>query len=111
MKIEDLITMSKNPSTDNTLKVYKTKAKVCFVDMTRYSNYYITTENGTSEDGILLYTSSGSQYNFLLENVRDQYIEMEVALCDWKNKSTHRACILSIIVNEEKLVNNLNFIY
>lgn len=109
--IEDLITMSKNPSTYNTLKVYKTKAKVCFVDMTRYSNYYITTENGTSEDGILLYTSSGSQYNFLLENVRDQYIEMEVALCDWNNKSTHRACILSIIVNGEKLVNNLNFIY
>jgi len=46
-----------------------------------------------------------------IENVQNQYIEMEVALCNWNNKSTHRACVLSITVNGEKLVNNLNFIY
>ena len=97
-----------NLSTDefHTTQVYVLNLKVKFVEAQYYSNCYLTTDDGSAE--ILLYTSNGSQYNWLKE-LGDGVLTVELCLCDWNNKAQWRACVLSASNGEKTLNNTLNF--
>lgn len=97
-----------NLSTDefHTTQVYVLQVKVEFVEQQYFSNCYIKSEDDSVQ--MLLYTSNGSQYNWLKE-FNGEVITVEMCLCDWNNKAQWRGCILSA-TNGEKTVNNtLNF--
>ena len=57
----------------------------------------------------LLYSSSSSQYNWL-KAYAGQTITVEVAPCNWNEKTSYRGCVLAV-VNEDgsKIYNTLNF--
>jgi hypothetical protein len=60
-----------------------------------------------SSTSILLYTSSGKQYNWAKELGTGE-LTIELALCDWNSKG-YKGCIISISDGTTKIVNNLNF--
>lgn len=62
--------------------------------------------------GILLYTSSAKQYSwiesFFAEGETEATLTIELALCDWNAKGL-KGCILSVITEDGKVYNELNF--
>ena len=71
------------------------------------STYELYGESGTG-DKIILYTSSGSQYNGLLGNYKNRVVEVEIALCNWNCKG-YKGCVLAVIDNGETIPNVLNY--
>lgn len=67
-----------------------------------------------STKSIGLYASSAAQYSSWLENYfsTDDNIksyQLEIAPCNWNSKTYFTACLLSITVDGEKIVNSVNF--
>ena len=62
--------------------------------------------------GILLYTGSAKQYSwiesFFAEGETEATLTIELALCDWNAKGL-KGCILSVITEDGKVYNELNF--
>ncbi len=55
-----------------------------------------------------LYHSGATQYAFL-EQFAGQEITLEVAACNWNSKTYWRGCVLSVITEDGKVINTLNF--
>ena len=94
------------PATDDaTTAVYIVTGSVKVVEADRYSNIYIV--DGETE--LRLYCSNASQYNWL-KTFDGQTVMLEIALCNWNNKTYYTGCVLAVI-NEDgtKTVNTLNF--
>lgn len=105
--LADLIAL---PVTDNyhTAEVYVITAGLKFVSTKNYSNAYL--KDGDSE--MRLYcTNASSQYQWINSYVDDtKTYTMEVAACNWNNKSYYTACLLSITdSNGNKVMNTFNF--
>lgn len=66
-------------------------------------NYSINASVDSAEY-ITLYASGNSQYAFL-QPYANQTVKMEVALCNWNTKSVYKACVLSIITEDGKVLN------
>jgi hypothetical protein len=62
--------------------------------------------DGTNK--VTLYSSSAKQYGFLKEFV-GQEVTVELAACNWNNKKFWAGCVLSVITEEGKVINTLNF--
>ena len=92
-------------SVDYSTTVFVIKATVVFNETNYYTNCNLVDANGTK---ITLYCSSGKQYNFLKE-FAGQEVTVEIAACNWNNKSFWAGCILSVITEDGKVVNSLNF--
>ena len=90
---------------DYTTSVFVVKGKVEVIDFGYYVNAFVTSMN--SSTSILLYTSSGKQYNWAKELGTGE-LTIELALCDWNSKG-YKGCIISISDGTTKIVNNLNF--
>ena len=90
---------------DYTTSVFVVKGKVEVIDFGYYVNAFVTSMN--SSTSILLYTSSGKQYNWAKELGTGE-LTIELALCDWNSKG-YKGCIISISDGTRKIVNNLNF--
>ncbi len=84
---------------DYTTDVYVIDA---YIKQNKY-NYSINAD-ANSESYITLYASGNSQYAFLAPYA-DQTVKMEVALCNWNSKSVYKACVLSIITDDGKVLN------
>ena len=69
-----------------------------------YTNYKLTSGSTTFS----LYCSSGAQYAFL-EQFAGQEITLELAPCNWNNKTYWAGCVLSVITEDGKVINTLNF--
>ena len=92
-------------SVDYTTTVFVCKATVVKIEAQHYSQIKL------SADGkeINLYCSSASQYGFLNQFV-GQEITVELALCNWNEKSPYKACVLSATgADGTKVLNTLNF--
>lgn len=89
---------------DHTAQVYSLSATISKTSSPYSTNYSLT--DGTNTLG--LYSGSGKQYA-MLEDYVDQTVEVEVALCNWNKKTSYRGCVLSVTVNGNKILNNLNF--
>lgn len=86
-------------------ELYRLTVTVEVVEATYYSNIYIV----DGDTKIPLYCSSSSQYSWL-KAYNGQTITVEVAPCNWNEKTSYRGCVLAV-VNEDgtKVLNTLNF--
>lgn len=91
---------------DHSAEVYVVKGKIKYVAAEYYTNYYVVSEDGSSE--LLLYSSNGSQYSWLKEFV-DEVLTIEIAPVNWNSKNNYRGCIVSVSNGEKTVVNNFNF--
>ena len=91
---------------DYSTTVFVLKVKIEYVE----TNYY-TTMNLIAEDNtkIGLYMSGAGQYSFL-NQFSGQTVEMEIAACNWNNKTYWRGCVLAVrLPDGSKVYNRLNF--
>jgi hypothetical protein len=84
--------------------VFVLRATIVFVDGGRFTKYELTDGNVT----VALYCSSGAQYKFL-EQFAGQEVTIEIAPCNWNNKTFWAGCILSVITEDGKVYNTLHF--
>lgn len=89
---------------DYTTTVYVLKATVNVVETNFYTNIELT--NGDTK--VSLYCSSANQYNWLKEFAGTE-VTLEIAPCNWNNKTYYRGCVLAVYTDNGKVVNNLNF--
>ena len=90
---------------DYSTTVFVVKATVVFNETAYYTNCHLT---GEGVDKVTLYCSSGKQYGFL-KQFAGQEITLELAACNWNNKTFWAGCVLSVITEDGKVVNSLNF--
>ncbi len=91
---------------DHSTEVYVVEGVIKFIDKTYYTVCQIETEDGSTY--ISLYCANSGQYSFL-EPFKDQVVKLEIAMCNWNDKSYYTACIISATLNGEKIINQLNF--
>ena len=81
--------------------------KIERVTETYSSNYkLISTASNTY---ISLYCSGAGQYDSLLKQFNGQTVTIEIAACNWNDKNYWRGCVLSVITEDGKVYNQLNF--
>ena len=86
-------------------KVYVVKATVTVEESQYYTNIFLS-GNGVN---LRLYCSSASQYSFL-KAFAGQEVTVEVAPCNWNNKTYYTGCVLSVTTADGTVVlNELNF--
>ena len=90
---------------DYSTSVFIVKAQVQITETSYYTSIALT--DGTNK--VTLYCSSAKQYNWL-KAYAGQEITLELAACNWNDKSFYAGCVLSVI-NEDgsKTINELNF--
>lgn len=92
-------------SEQHTTEVYVVKATVEFVDAGYYTKLTIS-DNGTT---FSLYMSGAGQYSWL-KAFTGQEVTMEIAPCNWNNKTYYAGCVLAVVNDDgSKIINNLNF--
>ncbi len=89
---------------DYTTTVFVLKATVQLSGNAYYTNIKLT--DGTNT--ISLYCSSANQYEFL-KAYDGQEITIEIAACNWNEKSFYTGCVLAIRTEDGKILNTLNF--
>ena len=90
---------------------YSTTVFVLKVTIKPVQNGYYTTMTLVAEDGttINLYNSSAAQYSFLNAYEGEQ-ITIEIAACNWNDKTYWRGCVLAVVHEDgTKTYNTLNF--
>ena len=90
---------------DYSTTVFVLKATVNFNETAYYTNCHLSAEG---VDKVTLYCSSGKQYNFL-KQFAGQEVTLEIAACNWNNKTFWAGCVLSVITEDGKVINSLNF--
>ena len=90
---------------DYSTTVFVLKATVTVEEAAYYSNIYLTDANGTQ---LRLYCSNASQYNWL-KAFAGQEVTVEVAACNWNDKSYYTGCVLAVVTEDGKICNELNF--
>ncbi len=103
--VEELYNL--DPTVDYSGDVYIVQAIVEVTETAYYTSIAITGINNTSIK-FTLYCSSANQYSFL-KPYAGQVITLELAMCNWNSKSYYTGCVISAIVNGEKIHNTLNF--
>ena len=94
-----------NVTESHSTELYVMTVTVKLVETAYYSNIYIS--DGTTD--LLLYCSKSDQYSWL-KAYAGQTVTVEVAPCNWNEKTSYRGCVLAV-VNEDgsKVYNTLNF--
>ena len=86
-------------------EVYVLTVTVKVVDAQYYSNIYLI--DGETE--LRLYCSSASQYNWL-KAYNGQTVTIEVAPCNWNDKTNYAGCALAVVLEDgSKVYNTVNF--
>ena len=102
--VNDLYNLSINE--DHSTDVYIIEGIVKFNVSAYFTNVSITNEDGSVS--LTLYSSSAAQYSFL-EAFADQKVTLEIAACNWNSKNYYATCVVSVISEGTKVVNNSNF--
>ncbi len=102
--VNDLYNLSINE--DHSTDVYIIEGIVKFNVSAYYTNVSITNEDGSVS--LTLYSSSAAQYSFL-EAFAGQKVTLEIAACNWNSKNYYATCVVSVISEGTKVVNNSNF--
>lgn len=90
--------------TDHSTSVFVLKATVELVE----TSYYTNIELKSGDTTVTLYCSSANQYSWL-KPFAGVEITMELAACNWNDKSYYRGSVLSVITEDGKIYNELNF--
>lgn len=102
--VNDLYNLSINE--DHSTDVYIIEGIVKFNVSAYFTSVSITNEDGSVS--LTLYSSSAAQYSFL-EAFADQKVTLEIAACNWNSKNYYATCVVSVISEGTKVVNNSNF--
>ena len=95
-----------DPLVDYTTTVFVVTAKVTVVESGYSSNIYLEAADGTQ---LRLYSSSSGQYSWL-KAFAGQTVTVEVAACNWNDKSYYTGCALAVVNSDgTKTYNTLNF--
>ena len=94
-----------DPMTDYTTTVFVLEATVTVEEAQYYTNIYLTDANGTK---LRLYCSNAGQYSWL-KAFAGQEVTVEVAACNWNDKNYYTGCVLSVVTEDGKILNELNF--
>ena len=94
-----------DPKVDFSTTVFVVKANVTVEESAYYTNIYLTDANGTK---LRLYCSSANQYNWL-KAYAGQEVTVEVAACNWNDKTYYTGCVLAVVTEQGKVCNTLNF--
>lgn len=89
---------------DKTTQVYILKATVELVE----TNYYTSIKLTSGSTTVSLYCSSAGQYGFL-KPYAGQEVTIEIAPCNWNDKSYYAGCVLAVYTEDGKVLNELNF--
>ena len=90
---------------DYSTSVFVIKGKVVVEQAQYYSKIYLS--DGTNN--ITLYSSGAKQYSWL-NDYAGQEITLEVAACNWNDKSFYAGCVLAVVnADGSKTINELNF--
>ena len=90
---------------DYSTSVFIVKATVVVEESAYYTR--ISLVDGSSK--IALYCSSANQYGFL-KAFAGQEVTMEIAACNWNDKSFYAGCVLAVVHEDgTKTLNTLNF--
>ena len=101
--IADILALKATES--HSTELYLVTATIKVVDAQYYSNIYLV--DGSTE--LLLYCSSSSQYSWL-KAYAGQTVTLEVAPCNWNEKTSYRGCVLAVVLEDgTKVLNTLNF--
>ena len=96
---------SLNPLEDHSTDVYVVKATVKVIE----TGYYTSIELVSGNSKLDLYCSSANQYNWL-KAYAGQEVTMEIAACNWNDKTYYRGCVLAVVLEDgTKVYNTLNF--
>ncbi len=94
-----------DPMQDYSTTVFVIEAKVEVEEAQYYTNIYLSDGQGTK---LRLYCSSANQYNWL-KAFAGQTVTVEVAACNWNDKDYYTGCVLAVITEDGKVLNELNF--
>ena len=101
--IADILAL--NVTESHSTELYLVTVSIKVVDAQYYSNIYLV--DGSTE--LLLYCSSSSQYSWL-KTYAGQTVTLEVAPCNWNEKTSYRGCVLALVLEDgSKIYNTLNF--
>ena len=89
---------------DYSTTVFVLKATVAVVE----TPYYTTIKLTGAGVEVSLYCSSANQYKWL-KQFAGQEITIEMAACNWNNKTYYVGCVLAVITEDGKIINELNF--
>ena len=95
-----------NHMEDHSNEVYVVKAVVKLNKTAYYTNLKLLSLDGKVE--FTLYSASANQYEFL-HQFDGQEITIELALCNWNSKNYYAGCVISVITEDGKIINTLNF--
>ena len=90
---------------DHSTEVYVATGKIVIQETNYYSNIKLESPNGKQ---ITLYSSSANQYNWL-KAYAGQEITVEIVPCNWNGKSYYAGCVIAVITEDGKILNELNF--
>ncbi len=85
-------------------EVYVVKATVEVIE----DNYYTSIMLKDGDTSLALYCSSAKQYAFL-SAFAGQEVTLEIAPCNWNDKSFYAGCVLAVYADGSKILNELNF--
>lgn len=90
---------------DHSTSVYIVKATVSVTE----TQYYTSIALADGDTKLTLYSSSANQYSWLKEYA-GQEITLEIAPCNWNDKTYYTGCALAVIAEDgTRTVNTLNF--
>lgn len=89
---------------DYSTTVFVIKATVTFTETQFYTQVSLTDETNK----ITLYCSGAGQYAWL-QQFSGEEVTLEIAACNWNSKTFWAGCVLSVITEDGKTVNTLNF--
>ena len=90
---------------DYTTSVFTMKATVVVEETPYYTNIYLS--DGSIQ--VRLYCSSANQYSWL-KQYAGQEVTVEIAACNWNDKTYYVGCVLAVInADGSKTLNELNF--
>ncbi len=89
---------------DETTHVYVLKATVSVIE----TNYYTSIKLTNGETEVSLYCASAGQYGFL-KAYAGQEVTIEIAPCNWNDKTYYAGCVLAVRTADGKVLNTLNF--
>lgn len=91
---------------DHSTDVYTVTATIKVVATNYYTNVYLT--DGTND--VILYAGNGKTQHAWLTGFDGQEVTLEVAPCNWNDKTSYAGCVLAIInADGTKTPNTLNF--
>ena len=90
---------------DYSTTVFVLKATISLIETGYYTSIKLT--SGATE--VTLYCSGAGQYQWLVDNFANQEVTLELAACNWNDKTFWASCALAVRTADGKILNTLNF--